>query len=69
MAEEPVFFIDRSLGRRHVAQALRAAGAVVEIHDDHFPQDAPTRSGSLRWQSEEEVPDNHGGSIHRQGLP
>lgn len=36
-----VFFIDRSLGRRYVAQALRAAGATVEVHDDHFPQDTP----------------------------
>lgn len=35
------FFIDRSLGGRYVAQALRDAGAQVEIHDDHFPQDAP----------------------------
>ncbi|MBZ5550548.1 MAG: hypothetical protein LAO22_21755 [Acidobacteriia bacterium] len=37
-----------------VAQALRAAGAHVEIHDDHFPPDAEdaswlTRVGSLRW--------------------
>lgn len=34
-----VFFIDRSLGRKFVAQALREAGATVEVHDDHFPQD------------------------------
>lgn len=33
-----VFFIDRSLGRKYVAQALREAGATVEVHDDHFPQ-------------------------------
>jgi len=36
-----VFFVDRSLGRKHVAQALREAGATVEVHDDHFPQDTP----------------------------
>ena len=36
-----VFFIDRSLGRKYVALALRAAGATVEVHDDHFPQDTP----------------------------
>ena len=35
-----VFFVDRSLGKHIVAQALRAAGARVEVHDDHFPQDA-----------------------------
>lgn len=32
-------FLDRSLGRRVVAEALRAAGVEVHIHDDHFPQD------------------------------
>lgn len=37
----PVLFLDRSLGRRVIATALRAAGATVEIHDDHFPPDAP----------------------------
>lgn len=36
-----VFFIDRSLGRKQVAQALREAGATVEVHDDHFPQTTP----------------------------
>lgn len=30
------FFIDRSLGSQGVAQALRNAGARVEVHDDHF---------------------------------
>ncbi len=36
-----VFFIDRSLGGRVIAEALRAAGAQVEIHDTHFDLDAP----------------------------
>jgi PIN like domain len=36
-----VFFVDRSLGRHVVARALRIAGALVEVHDDHFAQDAP----------------------------
>jgi hypothetical protein len=36
-----IFFLDRNLGRYVVAAALRDAGAEVEIHDDHFPQDAP----------------------------
>lgn len=35
-----IFFLDRSLGKRIVADALRQAGAVVELHDDHFRQDA-----------------------------
>src|SRR6266446_8841705 len=38
--EPIVFFIDRSRGRKIVAQALRDVGAIVEIHDDHFPPDA-----------------------------
>ncbi len=37
----PTFFLDRSLGGRIVANALREAGVAVEVHDDHFPQDAP----------------------------
>lgn len=36
MATTFVFFIDRSLGSQGVAQALRNAGACVEVHDDHF---------------------------------
>ena len=38
--DEIVFFIDRSLGRKAVANALRNAGARVEVHDDHLLQDA-----------------------------
>ncbi len=33
--------MDRSLGKKVVAAALRQAGALVEIHDDHFPPGAP----------------------------
>ena len=40
LPEPPVFFLDRSLGKRKVADALRQAGMQVEIHDDHFPPDA-----------------------------
>lgn len=36
-----VFFLDRSMGRNVVANALRAAGAIVEVHDDHFEEDTP----------------------------
>jgi hypothetical protein len=32
-------FVDRSLGRRSVVEALRKAGASCEAHDDHFAQD------------------------------
>ena len=35
-----VFFVDRSLGKRHVPDALRALGASVELHDDHFATNA-----------------------------
>ena len=39
MSDRPIFYVDRCLGKA-VAKALRAAGASVEIHDDHFAQDA-----------------------------
>lgn len=35
---EPVFFVDRDLGRRF-PELLRAAGLRVEIHDDHYPDE------------------------------
>jgi len=35
------FFLDHQIGRFQVAQALRSAGANVEVHLDHFPGDAP----------------------------
>ncbi len=34
---EPVFFLDRNLGRKTVPIALREAGFAVEVMDDHFP--------------------------------
>jgi predicted nuclease of predicted toxin-antitoxin system len=36
---EIIFFLDRNLGRKWAAEALRQAGAQVEIHDDHFAPD------------------------------
>ena len=36
----PVYFCDRNLGKRF-GQELRRQGLVVELHDDHFPQDMP----------------------------
>jgi hypothetical protein len=38
------FFVDRSLGAHDVPDALRAAGARVEVHDDHFAPDTPDTS-------------------------
>lgn len=35
------FFLDHQIGRYVVADALRAAGARVEVHLDHFPGDKP----------------------------
>lgn len=39
MADRPTFYVDRCLGKA-VARALREAGAIVELHDDYFAQDA-----------------------------
>ena len=39
------FFLDYQIGRYVVAEALRAAGAHVEVHIDHFGQAAP----DLEW--------------------
>lgn len=51
--ESAVFFIDRSAGKK-IAGPLREAGLTVELHDDHFAQDAPdqewlTEIGRRRW--------------------
>jgi predicted nuclease of predicted toxin-antitoxin system len=34
--ESTTFFIDRCLGNKLVAETLRAANVMVEIHDNHF---------------------------------
>jgi predicted nuclease of predicted toxin-antitoxin system len=54
LEEELTFFLDRQLGRYKVATALRNAGLHVEIHDDHFPQNAEdpewlTACGKKNW--------------------
>ena len=41
LREPLTYFVDRSLGGKVVAEALRAAGAVVARHDDHFAPDDP----------------------------
>ena len=48
------FFLDYQIGRFVVADALRAAGAHVEVHIDHFEQNAPDTQwipevGRRRW--------------------
>ena len=37
---EIIFFIDRCLGKKHIATALNSSGVAVEIHDDNFGQNA-----------------------------
>jgi predicted nuclease of predicted toxin-antitoxin system len=39
LPEPFVYFVDRSLGRARVVEALRATREVVHVHDDHFAQD------------------------------
>lgn len=39
--EDVVFFVDRCLGSKDVPEALLKAGARVEKHADHFPDDSP----------------------------
>ena len=46
--KELTFFLDRNLGRRTVADTLRAAGLNVIVHDDCFPQAAT----DLEWLKE-----------------
>jgi hypothetical protein len=36
-----LFFVDRSLGKKRIAEAMRAAGAQVHVHDDFFAPGAP----------------------------
>jgi hypothetical protein len=66
-----IFFLDRSIGKHVVAEALRHAGMEVEVHDDHFPSNARddewlpfvgeygwivlTRDDRIRYRSQERV--------------
>src|SRR5438876_8403358 len=52
--ESLVFFIDRSLGRKKVPEALRAAGLDIRVHDELFPQATQDavwlmEAGAQRW--------------------
>lgn len=51
---ELVFFVDRCLGAQAVPEALRRAGASVQVHGDHFAADARDEDilalvGKNRW--------------------
>ena len=35
------YYLDRNMGKHVIADALRAAGSSVELHDDHLAPDAP----------------------------
>ena len=66
-----IFFLDRSIGKHMVAEALRHAGVEVEVHDDHFPPNARddvwlppvgergwivlTRDKRIRYRSQERI--------------
>jgi predicted nuclease of predicted toxin-antitoxin system len=43
-----IFFIDRCLGGRCIAEVLRSSGITVEIHDEHFDKGAQ----DVEWISE-----------------
>jgi hypothetical protein len=47
----PTFFLDRGLGRFHVADALRSLGLMVVILGDHYPDDGRTVPDPV-WISE-----------------
>ena len=38
--EAATLFLDRCLGKQTIASALRGAGFLVEVHEDHFAPDA-----------------------------
>jgi len=46
--ETLTFFLDRALGKRRIADGLRALGLAVEVHEDHYPSDAT----DVEWLSD-----------------
>ncbi len=51
-----IFFVDGSLGQKVIAEKLRGTGVNVEIHDDHFSQNARDQDwlsdvGKRGWMS------------------
>jgi hypothetical protein len=55
LREETTFLLDRTLGRYQCANGLRAGGLKVEIHDDHFVEDAPDHEWIARCAHEKWV--------------
>ena len=52
--ESLIYFVDECLGRHFVADALRNAGAHIEVHYDHFRSGAPDAEwlpivGERKW--------------------
>ena len=50
----PTYFVDRCLGSSIIPSALRAANALVEVHEEHFAHDARDEDwlavvGSREW--------------------
>ena len=45
----PEFFIDRSLGRRHLPEALRSSGLVVHTMASVYGEEAAQRLADERW--------------------
>lgn len=62
------FFLDYQIGRHVVADALRAAGASVEVHIDHFPMNAPDTEWIPQVASREWVLITKDQHIHRNLL-
>ena len=48
-APQPEFFVDRSLGRHIVADAIRALGYVVHAMADVYPDGEDQRVADTRW--------------------
>jgi hypothetical protein len=46
LREPYAYFVDRSLGRNVVVEALRAAGETAHAHDDHFDKNTPDASAA-----------------------
>jgi hypothetical protein len=49
-----IYFVDECLGRHFVAEALRKAGAQIEVHHDHFRSGVPDTEwlpviGGKKW--------------------
>jgi predicted nuclease of predicted toxin-antitoxin system len=40
MADSIILFVDRCLGKHPIVEILRETGVQVEVHDDHFAQNA-----------------------------